>query len=151
MKDYTVVPFSKEHIERAAKIEEETFSEPWSREAMRLLCTPEYPSLALVDGEGQCIGYIGSSKALDELAIINVAVDAKYRGQGLSKLIMRGFEGLCEELDISLVSLEVRESNFVAISLYESFGFSVAGKRKAFYRAPTEDALVMIKNCREGR
>ena len=148
MAEYRAVRFCKEHIERAAVIEAVTFSEPWSKEAMHLLCTPEYPSLALVDASGECIGYIGSAKVLDELQIINVAVAPEHRGKGLGKVLMHAFDELCLKEDIALVSLEVRESNSVAIALYRAFGYEVAGKRKGFYRAPTEDALVMLKNCR---
>ena len=148
MENYAVVPFCEEHIKKAAEIEAICFSEPWSSDAMRLLCTPEYPSLALVDESGECIGYIGSAKALDELQIINVAVDPEHRSRGLGKLLLRGFDELCVSIGAVTVSLEVRESNRVAISLYESFGYEVAGKRKGFYRAPAEDALVMVKNCR---
>ena len=42
------------------------------------------------------------------------------------------------------ISLEARESNLPAISLYEKFGFSVQGKRPRFYTSPVEAALVMV-------
>ena len=42
------------------------------------------------------------------------------------------------------ISLEVRESNKAAIELYSSLGFKVEGKRKDFYKKPTEAALVMV-------
>ena len=149
MSGYRTLPFSEEHIKDAAVIEAKTFSEPWSAEAMRLLCTPEYPSIALVGDGGECVGYIGSLRVLDELQIINVAVKDELRGRGLGRALLQSFEELCESLDVSFVSLEVRESNTAAISLYERFGFTVAGKRKAFYRSPVEDALVMVKNRRK--
>jgi ribosomal-protein-alanine N-acetyltransferase len=40
-------------------------------------------------------------------------------------------------------TLEVRRSNEVARRLYERFGFTVAGTRPAYYRAPVEDALIL--------
>jgi len=43
------------------------------------------------------------------------------------------------------ISLEVRESNFAAIALYQSLGFEEMGRRKNFYRRPQEDALIMTK------
>ena len=57
---------------------------------------------------------------------------------------MQGFNEHCDALGIALVSLEVRESNVAAISLYKKFGFEITGTRKRFYKAPVEDALVMI-------
>jgi [ribosomal protein S18]-alanine N-acetyltransferase len=39
--------------------------------------------------------------------------------------------------------LEVRKSNSAAVSFYRSMNFVERGIRKNFYRAPTEDALIM--------
>ena len=150
MPDYKVVRFSEEHLDAAARIESETFSEPWSRDAMRLLCTDDYPSLALVSSEHDTVGYIGCAMVLDELQIINVAVSSELRGKGLGSLLMQGFEKHCEALGIAFVSLEVRETNTAAISLYKKFGYEITGKRKRFYKAPVEDALVMVKSIRRG-
>jgi ribosomal-protein-alanine N-acetyltransferase len=41
------------------------------------------------------------------------------------------------------VILEVRASNEAAQSLYRSLGFGFVGRRRDYYRLPTEDALVM--------
>ena len=144
--DFSVLPFSALHIEKAAEIERLTFSEPWSESSMRILVGDDYPSLALVDKEGECRGYVTSARALDELQIINVAVHPDLRGRGLGAMLLSAFDGLCRSLGIVYVSLEVRESNTPAIALYSKFGYTVAGKRKGFYRAPSEDALVMVKN-----
>ena len=144
MQGYSVVRFCEAHLDRAAQIEQESFSEPWSKEAMRLLCTEDYPSLALVSDSGETVGYIGCAKVLDELQIINVAVSKELRGKGLGNLLMQSFNEHCDALGIALVSLEVRESNVAAISLYKKFGFEITGTRKRFYKAPVEDALVMI-------
>jgi ribosomal-protein-alanine N-acetyltransferase len=40
-------------------------------------------------------------------------------------------------------TLEVRRSNEPARILYERFGFSVAGIRRAYYSKPVEDAIVL--------
>ena len=42
-----------------------------------------------------------------------------------------------------IVVLEVRPSNQHAVSLYESFGFRVVGRRRGYYYDTGEDALVM--------
>ena len=144
MQSYRVVSFSESNLDGAARIERETFSEPWSRDAMRLFCTEDYPSLALTTEVGETVGYIGCARVLDELQIINVAVDSRLRGNGLGSLLMQGFEEHCDALGIAFVSLEVRESNKAAIELYSSLGFKVTGKRKDFYTKPTESALIMI-------
>ena len=40
-------------------------------------------------------------------------------------------------------SLEVREHNYDAIDLYHKCEFKVTGRRKNYYKNPTEDALLM--------
>jgi ribosomal protein S18 acetylase RimI-like enzyme len=44
------------------------------------------------------------------------------------------------------VILSVRESNQAAIILYEKYGFVELEKRRNYYRFPTEDAIIMVKN-----
>jgi len=39
--------------------------------------------------------------------------------------------------------LEVRQTNFVALRFYAHHGFEVVGRRKQYYIAPIEDALVL--------
>ena len=39
--------------------------------------------------------------------------------------------------------LEVRESNLTAQKLYEKYDYNVVGRRKGYYRADNEDALLM--------
>ena len=50
--------------------------------------------------------------------------------------------GLCR------IALEVRVSNIAAIALYEKHGFLKVGVRPRFYRTPTEDAYIMMRERR---
>ena len=149
MDRYKIVPFGEEHIKEAAEIERICFSEPWSADAMKLLCGEDYPSLVALSEGGEVCGYIGSARALDEAQIINVAVGPEHRRHGVASALLSEFEGLCQKNGIASVSLEVRVSNSGAIALYESFGYERLGLRKRFYRAPSEDALVMGKTFSE--
>ena len=62
----------------------------------------------------------------------------------IDELLEKTFD-LARELSLSFVSLEVRESNYKAISLYEKLGFEKEGLRKNFYENPKENALIMTK------
>ena len=44
---------------------------------------------------------------------------------------------------LALLTLEVRASNAPAIALYEKYGFVPVGRRKNYYDAPREDAVLM--------
>lgn len=132
-------------IPALAEIERLCFSEPWSEKSLALLCSDEYPSLVVTEGEEVC-GYVGSLKALDELQITNVAISPHKRRRGLASLLLSEFDKMAKDLGIALISLEVRESNESALSLYKKFGYVTAGKRRGFYKDPREDAVIMIKN-----
>lgn len=141
----SVTRFSDRHVEQVAQIERETFSEPWSENSLRLLCTEEYPSFVLCEGD-EVFGYVGSAKVLDELQIINVAVRDDCRGRGYGQMLLRSLDIFCLDNDILSISLEVRESNTAAISLYKKCGYVGVGIRKNFYRLPTENAVIMVKD-----
>lgn len=80
----------------------------------------------------------GGAASLDTLT---VAPD--FRRQGVARtLLQTALAQLCAEGAV-FCFLEVRESNAPAIALYKSLGFAAAGRRRNFYRAPAEDALVM--------
>ena len=145
MNAVTISRFSEEHIDEVARIERDTFSEPWSRESLRLLCTEDYPSFVMSDGD-KVFGYVSAARSLDELQIINVAVRPEHRGKGYAKALLEWVENYCAQSGVLSISLEVRESNAAAIGLYSVCGYEICGKRKGFYRLPREDALVMIKN-----
>jgi ribosomal-protein-alanine N-acetyltransferase len=44
---------------------------------------------------------------------------------------------------VKQIYLEVRDSNAPARALYAGHGFKEVGRRKAYYRRPVEDAIVL--------
>ena len=88
-------------------------------------------------------GFIAARVAAGELHINNVGVPAWARRRGIgSALLRQAFERGASRGARSAV-LEVRAGNRTAQSVYSRHGFVVAGRRRAYYRDPTEDALVM--------
>lgn len=87
---------------------------------------------------------------LDEGYIANIAVDPKWRRQGLAGELL---EVYCRfaQAHLAFLTLEVRASNEAAIALYVKHGFVQAGVRKNYYQDPKEDALIMTREFhREG-
>jgi ribosomal-protein-alanine N-acetyltransferase len=41
------------------------------------------------------------------------------------------------------IRLEVRASNAAALALYQRYGFSTTGLRRAYYSVPVEDAVLL--------
>lgn len=88
------------------------------------------------------IGYIVGHTIHDELNIYNLAILEKYRHKGFaSKLLCYAFKHL--SMEINSVYVEVRETNFQALSLYRKFGFIEYNIRENYYSFPTENAILM--------
>jgi len=89
------------------------------------------------------IGFFAGWIVEDELHVNNVASHRDYRRIGVGRSLM---EAAIDEARLrggAQVVLEVRASNEVAQVLYRELGFSFIGRRRDYYRLPTEDALVM--------
>jgi len=129
-----------------ARLEAACFSRPRSEEAVRgELAQPErYLLLAARDHEGLA-GYIGMEFVLDEGYVTDLAVFPERRRQGVGSALLRELERRGRELKLRFLTLEVRPSNAAAIGLYRAQGYGEAGRRRSFYTAPREDALLMTK------
>lgn len=143
--EWRVTRMQREHLVAVAALETACFSEPWSENALALLLGEAAVGFVALDGEENPVGYGGMMLAPDEGQITNVAVHPKHRRKGIGAAIVVAMIEECERRGLGELSLEVRVSNEAARGLYESFGFSVEGVRKRFYRQPSEDGLVMIR------
>ena len=132
------------HIKDIAKLEKECFSTPWSEQTIEDAFKTG-TRFFVAQKNNSVLGYVGISAILDEGYITNVAVFPEARQQGVASALLNSLFEFAKENGLSFISLEVRESNNPAISLYNKFGFKTEGKRKNFYSAPQEDALIMTK------
>lgn len=138
-----ITAMSPEDIPEAASLEIKCFSDPWSEKALaESLADPCAVMLAaLLDGV--LCGYCCIMLAGDGGYIPRVAVRPAYRRRGVATALMLAAEEAAREQGSELVTLEVRESNLAAISLYTSLGYRSVGRRPGFYTAPIEAAIVM--------
>ncbi|MBR2849718.1 MAG: ribosomal protein S18-alanine N-acetyltransferase [Clostridia bacterium] len=141
----TIEKMSREHLSEVASIEEMSFSLPWSLESLELMLTEQASALVALE-DGRVLGYVGMMCVLDEGQIINVAVHPDARRRGVGRSLMQAAEAYAKERGIVFLSLEVRESNIAARSLYSSLGWVEQGIRKGFYSHPVENACVMTKS-----
>ncbi len=125
-------------------LEIECFSSPWSENAV-LESYNLNTKFFVFEENGKILGYAGLQIVLDEGYVTNIAVTKLARGKGIGKALVDALINLGEEKNLAFISLEVRESNLPAISLYTKCGFKCMGKRKNFYQNPTEDAKILTK------
>ncbi len=141
--EFRIVDVSAEYIPQIEEIERECFSRPWTAEQLSgQMRDAQHEFIAAVDN-GRVLGYVGLMYVLDEGYISNVAVHPEARRQGIGDALIDALAVKAKELELAFLTLEVRESNAPAIALYAKHGFHPVGKRKNYYDAPKEDAVLM--------
>ncbi|NLK94801.1 MAG: ribosomal protein S18-alanine N-acetyltransferase [Clostridiales bacterium] len=89
------------------------------------------------------IGFAGLWLIGDEGHISNIAVHPNYRKQGVGKELIKSLLLHKKKWNLTSLTLEVRESNFIAKHLYKEFGFKEEGIRKNYYSDNNENAIIM--------
>ncbi|MFT3714590.1 MAG: ribosomal protein S18-alanine N-acetyltransferase [Gordonia sp. (in: high G+C Gram-positive bacteria)] len=140
-------------LPRCAELEAHLFAgeSPWPLEGfVSELAAPHNRYFALRDssGGGELAGYAGISllgpPGEHECEIHTIAVAPEHRGRGGGRILL---DRLLEVADAQAapVFLEVRTDNTVALTLYGSVGFTVAGVRRNYYQPSGADAYVMAR------
>ncbi|MDE6592541.1 MAG: ribosomal protein S18-alanine N-acetyltransferase [Oscillospiraceae bacterium] len=138
-------------IHRIAEIAAQSFPDPWTEKGFSDELTRKGALLlAAKDESGNILGYITGDADESFGYIASVAVAIFARGHGVGTLLLKGFEKMLPP-SVCKITLEVRESNSPAISLYAKNGYKQIGIRKNFYGEiningmliPRENAIVM--------
>ena len=136
-------PMAPSDLDEVMAIERTAFRYPWSSrfflEELQVPCARSF----LAEVNGKIIGYVLFWLLPEEADIHNIAVHADFRRQGIGQALLQRVLEQARKRNSSRVTLEVRISNIVAQSLYQSVGFMVRGVRKGYYSDDGEDALVM--------
>ncbi len=125
-------------------LENNASEHPWPEQQICLSLQGADRCSVILDA-GKLLAYGVFSAVLDEVTVVNIAVDRQQQGRGLARQLLE------HELDYYRLQgttrclLEVRESNAAARSLYHSMGFGVDAERLGYYAGKNgrEDALLM--------
>lgn len=150
MQEYELFIPSESDAAAICGIEKACFSLPLTEQQILSQIRDDNYSLVCAGNERKgIVAYAGMYSVLDEGYIMNVAVSPSCRREHIADRLLEQLERLSEEKALSFITLEVRESNFSAITLYKKHGFLSAGLRKNYYQAPVENALIMTKKLSE--
>lgn len=116
---------------------------PWSLEQIQADRQLPQTVYQLMWQDQSLVAFMGLQDLAGELELTQIAVARRFQGQGYAGQLMERLTARPET-----IFLEVRVGNSSAISLYKKFGFKEVGRRKNYYHAPVEDALIMV---REGK
>ncbi|MEX0761174.1 MAG: ribosomal protein S18-alanine N-acetyltransferase [Dehalococcoidia bacterium] len=88
-------------------------------------------------------GLVGLWFVLDEAHIVIIGARPSERRRGVGELLLIGGLEAAMRRGARVMTLEVRNSNQAARSLYRKYGFREVGLRKRYYADNNEDAVIM--------
>lgn len=92
---------------------------------------------------GDIVVYGGIWAILEDSHVTTIAVHPDWRGKRYGEEMLVHLLHEAIERGASWITLEARESNGVAQSLYRKYGFTTVSTRRAYYSDNGENAVVM--------
>lgn len=135
----------EEDVDNIVALEAECLPHPWVRDDIRSLITDDKKIAVAAEEDGLIAGYVGASFVLDEAEIGNICVSSAYRRRGIAAALLRELEKELRSQGVTVIFLEVENTNTGAIALYEREGFAMYNKRKDYY-GQGKDALLYRKD-----
>lgn len=133
-----------------AELDAACFGNPWSQEIYRQELFRPFGRLYVLEHEGAIEGWICLWIVADEAHLLRVAAEPSRRRRGIGRRLLRWSLGHVVAAGCRAMILEVAASNRPARALYEAFDFEVIGRRRAYYKAPPDDAVVMRRTLEPG-
>ena len=100
----------------------------------------------VAEENGKVSGLLIFRIVADEAEILNLAVEAGWRRQGIASRLIEDALAACKAAGVRTIFLEVRDSNKAARNFYVQMGFTENSRRPKYYREPLEDALVLMRS-----
>ncbi|WP_049906598.1 ribosomal protein S18-alanine N-acetyltransferase [Halorubrum aidingense] len=148
--DVTVRPAERADLLAVVRIERACFADPWPYDAFERLV--DEPAFLIAEREGAVVGYVVADRTpnhgRDIGHVKDLAVHPDARGEGTGRALLRSALARLRTLGVTVVRLEVRESNAPARSLYAGEGFQPIRRASRYYR-DGEDALVLVVDLAE--
>ena len=116
---------------------------PWTANQVTEVLRSDVNSCVLAEDGSQLVGFLVWQETDFEAEVLQIAVLPSYQGQ---KIATAWLDFLPADKEIFL---EVRESNKPALLFYKKEKFEEIARRKAYYHAPVEDAIVMKREIHE--
>lgn len=127
-------------------VERRAYPVPWTHGNFVDSLATGYPAEVLRSAHAELLGYWVAMLGVDELHLLNITVAPVWQRRGLAVAMINRLVAECRRRGLAQLWLEVRLSNERAREVYGRYGFSEAGRRRAYYpvpQGPREDALLM--------
>lgn len=102
-----------------------------------------WKGMMVAENGGKVVGFVAGSVVCGVAELESIVVEEALRGKGLGRRMLEALARWAKERGAESMELEVRASNGSALRLYEALGFAETARRRGYYRAPDEDAVLM--------
>jgi ribosomal-protein-alanine N-acetyltransferase len=143
-------PATSSDLPEVTALERACYGDPWPASAFASLPgnARVFFTVARQAVRGPLSGYVVAWYVMDEGELANLAVAPDVRGKGIGRILLDATISDAEARGTTQLYLEVRESNTAARHLYSTRGFEEVGRRKQYYRTPSEDALILRRTLK---
>lgn len=97
----------------------------------------------VAEESAKVVGFLVARRIGPDIEILNLAVDSGVRRSGIGTSLLRRALEWASVFHAEKAVLEVRMSNLPALRFYERHQFEVTSRRRQYYQAPIEDALLL--------
>lgn len=139
---FQIRPATRHDLRALEQLERACFSDPWSPQGLADVVADRLCVTLVVEEDSEVTGYAMARVVAGQAEILTLGVSPARRRQGIARVMLERLLSILAERGAEEVWLEVRASNLAAQALYRGYGFLPGGMRPAYYRRPTEDALV---------
>lgn len=150
LSDFAVEPMTEHDLLEVVEIEQTCGLSLWGwdaymaelerREAIMMVARRHALGLR---NDGDLHGFVVARLNVDELHVNNIGVRDSARRRGVGSVLLAHALEEAVRRGAQKAFLEVRAKNGAAQALYRRYGFVATGRRKNYYKDPTDDALVM--------
>lgn len=140
--EYWIHPMEPHQLQAVIELEARSFDNPWSADLVAREVEQDHSCLLVVTHHEAVVAFVIVWVIVDEIHVLNVAVDPALRRKGIARLLLEELLERGRRGGMASAVLEVRVSNEPAIELYRGLGFEIVGKRLGYY-SDGEDAWIM--------
>jgi ribosomal-protein-alanine N-acetyltransferase len=144
--DVIVRAVRPEEIPQVLLVENAAFDDPWPVEVFEAELRHSWSHCVVVEARetGRLLGHAVFWVVADEVHLLNLAVHPDARSQKLGRMLLGEVLQAARLNRARFITVEVRSSNTIARSMYESAGFKQVGVRPRYYASDGEDAVIML-------
>ena len=135
----------EEDLEQVLQIENDSFSNPWSRKYfLNEIANNDLSELYVEKIDGEVISYGDLWYMFENCDLTKIAVAKNHRNKGYGKKMLKYLIATANKRGCEFMHLEVNVNNAEALKLYEGFGFEPVRTRKRYYENG-DDAYDMMR------